>query len=999
MNKPDLTNEDSAYEALLNGGLGGLEIDTYISQQNTDTQLSTTHHLPNAVDFGSEDELAEDEDDLIHGNNNTNNNNNNALFNSNSMGLTTAYMDESVDVVHISKEQQDELLLRSYFPDFKKGIHLNWNKLIYRTKNYYKKHLKFNELKPLIPLDLKFLVQQDSKHYLNNNKIIKKNFKKKGIKICSIDDIYYQNDNHKKLKIKNKKDYSLSKDLLIATDDWNLDKLLGQEEKEKENINTTTNNNTTTTNVDTNNIKEKQSDWNWNEDDLINAKLNSDIAFLDRNDENLLLIYKKPINNKLLQQSNLILPLDEKNLLKKFNISNDDEYKILKKSHQSKIRSTISNLNIEHSKPAIRLQSPFYKVNIPRTSLRFFHRPNFGNKMRPGTHIVFSKLKNRKRKRDKGKDVKESFSTTQDLTIGDSAPVYLMEYSEQTPISLSKFGMANKLINYYRKLNDLDTSRPKLPIGETHVLGVQDKSPFWNFGFVDPGHIVPTLYNNMFRAPIFKHEISGTDFLLIRSSGNGINNRFYLKHINNLFTVGQTLPIDEIPGPNSRKITSMRTTRLRMIVHRILNRSTTRAVSIDPIAKHFPDQDYGQNRQKVKEFMKYQRDGIEKGLWKLKDNEPRLDSESIRKLITPEQITEMESMGQGVQFKNDNELYNFDDRLLKLEENLLPWNSTKNFINATQMRAMLQIHGIGDPTGCGEGFSFLKTSMKGGFVRDKSSTSLSSPLSMTSLSGNPNIKSSGHTYNVAQQQKIYDEEIRKTWYTHAKSLSIQNPFEELDDPDEINPTNQHVKKRRDDGKVLKIMRKKRDSNGIIQRETIIIKDPRIIQGYLKSKEMRNRANLDVEKILDQETPQLENENDLELQKKLLQNELANLQKSKQRRQAKKKETLTSSLHMTSADVVSPGTLTETASTLSISGLADGNANINTDNNTLSSSTNNETALNNKDSASASSPARKTGKGKNTTRRCATCGQVGHIRTNKSCPMYKATASSSPGKPL
>lgn len=28
-----------------------------------------------------------------------------------------------------------------------------------------------------------------------------------------------------------------------------------------------------------------------------------------------------------------------------------------------------------------------------------------------------------------------------------------------------------------------------------------------------------------------------------------------------------------------------------------------------------------------------------------------------------------------------------------------------------------------------------------------------------------------------------------------------------------------------------------------------------------------------------------------------------------------------------------------------------------------------------------------GKGKSTTRKCATCGAIGHIRTNKACPMY------------
>lgn len=464
-------------------------------------------------------------------------------------------------------------------------------------------------------------------------------------------------------------------------------------------------------------------------------------------------------------------------------------------------------------------------------------------------------------------------------------------------------------------MNEHDSSRPKLPVGETHVLGLQDKSPFWNFGFVEPGHIVPTLYNNMIRAPVFKHDVSGTDFLMVRSSGNGVSNRFYLRQINHLFAVGQTFPVEEIPGPNSRRVTSMRTTRLRMVVYRILNRTPSRAVSIEPIARHFPDQDYGQNRQKIKEFMKYQREGPEKGLWKLKEGEALLDNENAKKLITPEQVSEVESMSQGLQFQEDNEFFNFDEKLTKLEENLLPWNATKNFVNATQMRAMVQIHGAGDPTGCGEGFSFLKTSMKGGFLK-------------SGLENSKSQNSGGHSYNVAQQQKAYEEEISKTWYTHAKSLSVTNPFEEMDNPDEINQTNRHIRTHREDRKVLKIIRKKRDENGIIQRQTIVIKDPRVIKGYLRSKEKRREANLDVEKLLDEDTT-VNNVEDIEIQKKLLQNELANLEKSQQRRAARQ---------------------------ISKTKTQDGKVN----------------------------------KSKNTTRRCATCGQIGHIRTNKSCPMYNGS---------
>ncbi len=36
------------------------------------------------------------------------------------------------------------------------------------------------------------------------------------------------------------------------------------------------------------------------------------------------------------------------------------------------------------------------------------------------------------------------------------------------------------------------------------------------FGYVYPGQTVPALYNNLMRAPLFRHKPYGTDFLVIR---------------------------------------------------------------------------------------------------------------------------------------------------------------------------------------------------------------------------------------------------------------------------------------------------------------------------------------------------------------------------------------------------------------------------------------------------------------------------------------------------
>jgi len=53
--------------------------------------------------------------------------------------------------------------------------------------------------------------------------------------------------------------------------------------------------------------------------------------------------------------------------------------------------------------------------------------------------------------------------------------------------------------------------------------------------------------NNLFRAPVVRHNVSTTDFLLVRSKG-----RFFLREIPAIYAVGQEQPVTEVPAPNSR---------------------------------------------------------------------------------------------------------------------------------------------------------------------------------------------------------------------------------------------------------------------------------------------------------------------------------------------------------------------------------------------------------------------------------------------------------------
>jgi len=460
-----------------------------------------------------------------------------------------------------------------------------------------------------------------------------------------------------------------------------------------------------------------------------------------------------------------------RDMTRRYNISNDEAYDLLKENHQHKVRSTLAHLTVEHSMPAVKLQYPFYKVKLETKQLRSFHRPQLSG-IRINKAIRFSKPKNVKRKHLKGRDTRDIFAKAEDLSMGDNSGGLLLEYAEELPIMLSNFGMGNRLINYYRRKDDVDAARPKEEIGETQVLLPQDRSPFANFGFVDPGELVPAIQNSLCRAPIFKHAPRSSDFL-VACSTTSEGNRFFIRNLENVHNVGQQLPLVEIPGKHSRKVTDAAKRRLKAISYRVWHRHVERKgppLTNQIILTHLPGSDVAQNRGKMREFMKY--DKIN-STWSPKDGEIAPDNEQIRNMIGPEDVCLLDSMQAGVQhlsdlgLRRDDDLNDDDDddkEGQNIEVQLAPWAITKNFLNATQGKAMLQLHGEGDPTGRGEGISFIKTSMKGGFRA--LGESIEERLDAKRLKENH-----GHSYNVARQQKAYDDSIRRIWRAQHDSLT------------------------------------------------------------------------------------------------------------------------------------------------------------------------------------------------------------------------------------
>ncbi|EMG45658.1 Transcription initiation factor TFIID subunit 1, putative, partial [Candida maltosa Xu316] len=826
-------------------------------------------------------------------------------------------------MVKILEKEQMKRNIKHYFPTYSRHKPFNFHEFFSPRPEYFKYQrpaIAYNKnIKPLIPTKLSLTLDVDQRKIFkmrtsnstesdNSNKITQADLdfiEALEAKRSSIDSFIKEIDYVKRDWTNFNKFGDYSKDLILSTTDWDDEAIInaGDSQYPVKPINERL--------LEVTPDEEEDDD-----EDIFNGQINPNKLKLDMNDPNLLFVPSKKIDT-----SKALVPTTDKLMELKFNISNDKDYELLRKNYNTKQRSQLSNLNIEHSVPALRLQAPYYKVKLSTDEMRSFHRPVFN--IRPGTLISFSKLKLRKRKKDKGKSLQQVFSKTTDLTTTDTANLIALEYAEQYPPILSNFGMGSKLINYYRKERANDTSRPKAQVGETHILGVEDRSPFWNFGEVAPGDFVPTLYNNMVRAPIFKHEAKNTDFLLIKSQGAGSHQKFYLRAANFNFAVGNTFPV-EVPAPHSRKVTNISKNRLKMIVFRVMNKLKAPRIAVKDVSKHFPEHTDMQNRQRLKEFMEYQRQGDDQGFWKVRGlNDVIPGEEEIRTMITPEDSSLMDTMQFGQQILDDNGMLFGDESAAKsdlkrkkddkredsvdepevteenndkdtnkkekakkskeqdaeidVEEELAPWNLSRNFVVANQTKTMLQLNGEGDPTGIGLGFSMLRATQKNPFK----------PLFTPPPENVPKSNAAAHN------QKLYEQEIKRIWYSQRSSLVDHGESSEYNSQqiyNEYKPADheQYVKSKleqEDTPQVLRITRRVRDENGIVQRRVETLNDPRLIRAYIKRKkqiEDELLKNADVDEILPTNDKELN-----KIRRKALEEKLASLEKRAKQSRAKK----------------------------------------------------------------------------------------------------------------
>ncbi|XP_072931963.1 transcription initiation factor TFIID subunit 1 [Epargyreus clarus] len=407
-----------------------------------------------------------------------------------------------------------------------------------------------------------------------------------------------------------------------------------------------------------------------------------------------------------------------------FNISNDVFYQ--PKTQNPRLKVGGGQL-IQHSTPVVELRAPFIQTHMGPARLRAFHRPALrkpsGPLAQPGAHPVQPLLKYIKKKAKQreaerlasgGGDV--FFMRTPEDLSGRDGELILVEFCEEHPPLISQVGMCTKIKNYYKRTAVKDTGPKTFKYGE---IVYAHTSPF--LGILPPGASQTVVENNMYRAPIYEHTLQPTDFLIIRA-----RQAYYIRDVDALFVAGQECPLYEVPGPNSKRANNFVRDFLQVYIYRLFWKSVYNPprIKMDDIKKAFPSHSESSIRKRLKLCADFKRTGHESNWWVMKSDFRLPSEEEIRAMVSPEQCCAYFSMAAAEQRLKDagyGEKFIFtpqddDDEEMQLkmddEVKVAPWNTTRAYIQAMRGKCLLQLTGPADPTGCGEGFSYVRVPNK-----------------------------------------------------------------------------------------------------------------------------------------------------------------------------------------------------------------------------------------------------------------------------------------------
>ncbi|XP_052178935.1 transcription initiation factor TFIID subunit 1 isoform X2 [Diospyros lotus] len=332
-----------------------------------------------------------------------------------------------------------------------------------------------------------------------------------------------------------------------------------------------------------------------------------------------------------------------------------------------------------------------------------------------------------------------AFKKKSDLSLKDGH-VFLMEYCEERPLLLGNIGMGARLCTYYQKSGPGDQTGTLLrngnnSLGNVLTLDPADKSPF--LGDIKAGCSQSCLETNMYRAPIFPHKVSSTDYLLVRSAKGKLS----IRRIDRLNVVGQEEPHMEVMSSGTKAVQTYIMNRLLVYMYRefraVEKRGSLPCIRADELSAQFPASSEPFLRKRLKHCADLQRGTNGQLFWVMRRNFRIPLEEELRRMVTPENVCAYESMQAGLyRLKRlgimrlthptglSSAMNQLPDEAIALaaashierELQITPWNLSSNFVACTSQDRenieRLEITGVGDPSGRGLGFSYVRTAPK-----------------------------------------------------------------------------------------------------------------------------------------------------------------------------------------------------------------------------------------------------------------------------------------------
>ncbi|CBI21835.3 unnamed protein product, partial [Vitis vinifera] len=332
-----------------------------------------------------------------------------------------------------------------------------------------------------------------------------------------------------------------------------------------------------------------------------------------------------------------------------------------------------------------------------------------------------------------------AFKKKSDLSVKDGH-VFLMEYCEERPLLLGNVGMGARLCTYYQKSAPGDHTGAFMrngnsSLGTVLTLDPADKSPF--LGDIKPGCSQSSLETNMYRAPLFPHKVSSTDYLLVRSAKGKLS----IRRIDRIDVVGQQEPHMEVMSPGTKGLQTYIMNRLLVYMYREFRagekRGSLPCIRADELSAQFPNISEPFLRKRLKHCADLQKGSNGLLFWVMRRNFRIPLEEELRRMVTPENVCAYESMQAGLyrlkhlgitRLTLPTGLSSAMNQLpyeaialaaashIERELQITPWNLSSNFVACTNQDRenieRLEITGVGDPSGRGLGFSYVRTAPK-----------------------------------------------------------------------------------------------------------------------------------------------------------------------------------------------------------------------------------------------------------------------------------------------